>query len=110
MTNNREAFERYWTRDKKLCTGIHSDDYESDETQDAWDLWQAAQKEALERDIDESYSELRGMTLRDYFAAKAMQGIISDTNWNGRITEACEEAYIIADAMLKAREAQNEPR
>lgn len=46
-----------------------------------------------------------GMTLRDYFAAKAMQGIVS----RGILTEVplekyTENAYKMADAMLKARE------
>lgn len=43
-----------------------------------------------------------GMTLRDYFAAKALQGILSDadTFWAG----AAPLAYKYADAMLKARE------
>ncbi len=43
----------------------------------------------------------QGMTLRDYFAAKAMQGILFeglDENQTAR------HAYEIADAMLKARE------
>lgn len=45
-----------------------------------------------------------GMTLRDYFAAKAMQPLIvsftiQDINWTA------EQAYKIADSMLKAREA-----
>jgi hypothetical protein len=42
-----------------------------------------------------------GMTLRDYFAAKAMQVLI-----NGKdIHAAASAAYVMADAMLKAREA-----
>jgi hypothetical protein len=48
-----------------------------------------------------------GMTLRDYFAAKAMQGYASSADW--RIDMGPEEtafaAYKQADAMLKAREA-----
>lgn len=55
--------------------------------------------------------ESPGMTLRDYFAAKAMQGICSDPekyageyNW---IEHNAEYAYKIADAMLKARETNN---
>jgi hypothetical protein len=44
----------------------------------------------------------RGMTLRDYFAAKAMQGLLTRIARSG--TEQAEEAYRIADAMLKARE------
>jgi hypothetical protein len=55
--------------------------------------------------ISTGYSE--GMTLRDYFAGKAMQGLLlddngdfSDRNW------LAEKAYEFADAMLKAREAK----
>jgi len=48
-----------------------------------------------------------GMTLRDYFAAKAMQGYASSAAW--RIDMGPDEtafaAYKQADAMLKAREA-----
>jgi hypothetical protein len=42
-----------------------------------------------------------GMTLRDYFAAKAMQGIVnnSDAFWAG----AAPLAYQYADAMMKVR-------
>lgn len=50
-----------------------------------------------------------GMTLRDYFAAKAMQtflqtnsGVIGCNQYEYRIAE---DAYDIADAMLKVREA-----
>jgi hypothetical protein len=48
-----------------------------------------------------------GMTLRDYFAAKAMQSILDREH--GRSTTTLEfvgnYAYQYADAMLKAREA-----
>ena len=50
---------------------------------------------------------LCGMTLRDYFAAKAMQGLISDSDWRidmGAL-ETARAAYHQADAMLKARES-----
>ena len=49
-----------------------------------------------------------GMTLRDYFAARALQnfrdqiGSQSDQEWFDRIAEG---AYRMADAMLKARQA-----
>lgn len=43
-----------------------------------------------------------GMTLRDYFAAQAMQGIQSRVNWD--IKAIAVLAYDQADAMLKARE------
>ena len=42
-----------------------------------------------------------GMTLRDYFAAKAMQELVH----NRPPPAAAIEAYKYADAMLKAREA-----
>ena len=51
---------------------------------------------------------VNGMTLRDYFAAKAMQGILSATLTPNTIwsqDDAAETAYNVADAMLKAREA-----
>ena len=54
--------------------------------------------------ISTGYSE--GMTLRDYFAAKAMQGLIVAYADDRRDVDAyCERAYEVADAMLKAREA-----
>jgi hypothetical protein len=47
-----------------------------------------------------------GMTLRDYFAAKAMQSLIlQSTGADFEIPDAAEDAYSYADAMLKAREA-----
>jgi hypothetical protein len=45
-----------------------------------------------------------GMTLRDYFAAKAMQGMMVDTEIPN-CTHIAKESYRMADAMLKAREA-----
>ena len=44
----------------------------------------------------------RGMTLRDYFAAKAMQGILFEGLDE---SETAKNAYAMADAMLKARKA-----
>ena len=46
-----------------------------------------------------------GMTLRDYFAAKAMHGIISSECNYGAFSDLASDAYSIADAMLRAREA-----
>ena len=54
-----------------------------------------------------------GMTLRDYFAAAALQGNLAGQSvdvgyyegkdaWN----KAAKDAYAVADAMLKAREAK----
>ena len=45
-----------------------------------------------------------GMTLRDYFAAKAMQAIVSMPNNEGTIEQDVDTAYRCADAMLKARD------
>ncbi len=50
-----------------------------------------------------------GMTLRDYFAAKAMQGFCSGSFWSETDNDDCASAaYKMADAMLKAREVKNE--
>lgn len=43
------------------------------------------------------------MTLRDYFAAKALVGLLSDSNLQGTQAEFAEHAYRLADAMLWAR-------
>ena len=47
-----------------------------------------------------------GMTLRDHFASKAMQGILASSNTPKSATneEIAKESYYLADAMLKARE------
>ncbi|ELI9034594.1 hypothetical protein [Morganella morganii] len=51
-----------------------------------------------------------GMTLRDYFAAKAMQGIITTaaapilTSLAGLDDDIAKTSYELADAMLRARE------
>ena len=49
-----------------------------------------------------------GMTLRDYFAAKAMQGDISSMQAHenpAKVAQAiAARAYAVADAMLKVRE------
>jgi hypothetical protein len=53
-------------------------------------------------------TDMTGMTLRDYFAAKAMQGICngrSHTDLKGHAIASAKVAYELADAMLKAREA-----
>jgi hypothetical protein len=46
-----------------------------------------------------------GMTLRDYFAAKIINGYISDpTSPNRPFAEVAEWAYKFADALIEARE------
>jgi len=44
---------------------------------------------------------LRGMTLRDYFAAKAMQGMLAN---NPNDSDIATDAYLIADDMMQVRE------
>jgi len=53
---------------------------------------------------------LPGLTIRDYFAAKAMQGMISRTSWGieDDAGDIAGEAYGYADAMLAEREKDNE--
>jgi len=47
-----------------------------------------------------------GMTLRDYFAAKAMVGILANDSNPGpeQVPHIVASAYILADAMLSQRE------
>jgi hypothetical protein len=45
-------------------------------------------------------SQYNGMTLRDYFAAKAMQALIDN---DGLFSEIPTQAYELANAMMKAR-------
>ena len=52
-------------------------------------------------------NQARGMTLRDYFAAKAMQGwIVSNVEASNK--QFAEAAYEMADAMLAERGKVNE--
>ena len=59
-----------------------------------------------------------GMTLRDYFAAKAMQGILSDKIYIDKLLNVsdtsdefhiffAQDAFRFADSMLKEREKQS---
>lgn len=52
-------------------------------------------------------SDADGMTLRDYFAAKAMQSLMHtqyvDMTYEGEIDALAHEAYFIADAMMRKR-------
>ena len=58
-------------------------------------------------DPQENWRGEKGMTLRDYFAAKAMQGFMANKSnpMHYQPEEDGQWAYMIADAMLKAREA-----
>jgi hypothetical protein len=61
--------------------------------------------------VDAGGTFQRGMTLRDYFANSAMQGLMSmeDKGTHGTLEECyqkiAETSYAIADAMLKARQS-----
>lgn len=68
---------------------------------------------ALKDNSNPFRSDASGMSLRDYFAAKAMQGfiansltmqVISDNFPNEGDEYIAEQSYGIADAMLKQRE------
>jgi hypothetical protein len=50
-----------------------------------------------------THPDWRGMTLRDYFAAKALVGLIASQDCAGRPAMVTKDAYRIADAMLAAR-------
>jgi hypothetical protein len=51
--------------------------------------------------VAHSYLIQSGMSLRDYLAAKAMQALAQGGNY---FDATARQAYMIADAMLKARE------
>ena len=49
---------------------------------------------------------IQDITLRDYFAAQAMQGMFSEY-FSSRKDEIAKAAYLMADAMIEAR--KNDP-
>lgn len=46
-----------------------------------------------------------GISKRDYFAEKAMQGMLADSAFDGEPDEIALASFRMADAMLRAREA-----
>ena len=61
-------------------------------------------KPAFPTVLDDGCSWTQGMTLRDYFAAKAMQGILcSGKGIHSDQFMLSRDAYEVADAMLEAR-------
>lgn len=51
--------------------------------------------------------DFNGMSLRDYFASKAMQGICAHQDtWGLMDDEIVKKAYALADNMLRARGSQ----
>ena len=49
-------------------------------------------------------SDDKGMSLRDYFAAKAMQGMIAEPSLKATPQEFAQRSYMVADAMMKERD------
>lgn len=66
-------------------------------------------KQGVEDGYGKVVGEVRGMTLRDYFAAKALQGMIAGADFTIDIDGPmlgigrAKIAYAMADAMLAAR-------
>jgi len=70
----------------------------------------------MREDTDKTWMEVHGgyakdMTLRDYYAGLAMQGMLSNEKLHKQILEVGqswieESAWAVADAMLKARGAK----
>jgi hypothetical protein len=64
-------------------------------------MWTGHKDNSAHRDIE-------GMTLRDYFAAKAMQGILAVSKPNGEVFKDAKTvaifAYQQADAMIEVRD------
>ena len=61
-------------------------------------------------DMGDGVKYQNGMTLRDYFAAKAMQGLVAASLNDGGCVKCDDKfiaplAYQIADEMMEAREA-----
>lgn len=50
-----------------------------------------------------------GMTLRDYFAAKAMQGLVTNGRVPAEKSAVAKVAYQYADAMLAQRDSETLP-
>ena len=56
-------------------------------------------------DRPKELAHFNGMTLRDYFAARAMAADMTDGIHENDFAWAAARAYKVADALLKAREA-----
>ena len=62
------------------------------------------QADPVVNEFNNKYGTDRGMTLRDYFAGRAMQGMLSENSGIRYPTdELVDFAYKVADAMMKAR-------
>ena len=58
----------------------------------------------LAEQADDGWAHV-GMTLRDYFAAKVMQTMCEEVSRYDQFKSVANDAYKMADAMLKARSA-----
>ena len=56
-----------------------------------------------EQDGQGGYEQHQGMSLRDYFAGKALAGLLASGEDSIDAETNAHDAYIIADAMLAAR-------
>ncbi|MFY8183314.1 MAG: hypothetical protein ACOVKL_03750 [Polynucleobacter sp.] len=66
------------------------------------------QPEPIVNEFHKDYGKDRGMTLRDYFAAKAMTGLLTAEIVGEYTNEhVAEISYRIADAMIEARDENN---
>jgi len=56
--------------------------------------------------VESQYSHEEGVTLRDYFAAKAMQSLIKSSGDHTRLSAMCvaDASYMYANAMLEEKE------
>lgn len=64
-------------------------------------------RDAYERLLEANAREEKAsdLTVRDYFAAKALQGMMSNKMYGEHLMNAlAKTSYVLADAMLKARE------
>jgi uncharacterized protein YfaT (DUF1175 family) len=60
---------------------------------------------------DNAFEEHSGLSMRDYFAAKAMQAFLTDPTliWTYQTCVSCaKSAYTMADAMLAERGKMND--
>ena len=48
-------------------------------------------------------SAAEGLTVRDYFAAKVLEGFLVSTKFKGSIEDYAIDGYAVADAMMKER-------
>lgn len=65
----------------------------------------AKRRVQIDKYLLNEYEVHGGMTLRDYFAAKALQGLLADEAYGEEQDSTASWCYAMADAMLVARGA-----